>query len=167
VGLRARHPLRRSASAEGRSIRRHRTDRQLARCGIGVIYTYALAEAVRRNNSRALAGLRAIGPPPYPASSVFKERTWLQRLDGQLSPEALWKLRRIVFRGTESSILDLLNQFRGDRFSMNAMWDAVSALDLLTAAPALQMPIFFFLGRRDHWVPLETSVAYFDVLSAP
>jgi pimeloyl-ACP methyl ester carboxylesterase len=130
-------------------------------------YAYALAEAVRRNNSRALAGLRAIGPPPYPASSVFKERTWLQRLDGQLSPEALWKLRRIVFRGTESSILDLLNQFRGDRFSMNAMWDAVSALDLLTAAPALQMPIFFFLGRRDHWVPPETSVAYFDVLSAP
>jgi pimeloyl-ACP methyl ester carboxylesterase len=47
------------------------------------------------------------------------------------------------------------------------MWDAVSALDLLIAAPALQMPVFFFLGRRDHWVPPETSVAYFDVLSAP
>ena len=29
------------------------------------------------------------------------------------------------------------------------------------------MPVFFFLGRRDHWVPPETSVAYFDVLSAP
>ena len=42
------------------------------------------------------------------------------------------------------------------------MWDAVSALDLLIAAPALQMPVFFFLGRRDHWVPPETSVAYFQ-----
>jgi pimeloyl-ACP methyl ester carboxylesterase len=44
---------------------------------------------------------------------------------------------------------------------------AVSALNLLTIAPALQMPVFFFLGRRDQWVPPETSVAYFDALSAP
>jgi hypothetical protein len=30
-----------------------------------------------------------------------------------------------------------------------------------------QMPVFFFLGRRDYWVPPETSVAYFDALTAP
>ena len=29
------------------------------------------------------------------------------------------------------------------------------------------MPVFFFVGRRDHWVPPETSVAYFDALLAP
>ena len=33
--------------------------------------------------------------------------------------------------------------------------------------PGLQMPVFFFLGRHDHWVPPETSVAYFDALTAP
>ena len=132
-----------------------------------VSYAFALAEASRCNSSKALKALRAIGPPPYPASSVFTERTWLQRLDGQLSPKALWKLRRIVLGGAESSILDLLNQSRGFRFTMNAMWDEVSSLNLLIAAPALQMPVFFLLGRRDHWVPSETSVAYFDVLTAP
>jgi pimeloyl-ACP methyl ester carboxylesterase len=130
-------------------------------------YAYAVAAAERRNHRRALEGLRAIGPPPYPASSVFKERTWVQRLDGHLSPKALWKLARIVFGDTESSVLDLPNQVRGFRFTMNAMWDEVSALNLLVAAPALQIPVFFLLGRHDHWVPPETSVAYFDVLSAP
>jgi pimeloyl-ACP methyl ester carboxylesterase len=130
-------------------------------------YALALDEAGRRNNHRALEGLRAIGPPPYPASSVFKERTWLQRLDGQLSPKALWKLGRIALGGAESSILDLPSQFRGFRFTMDAMWDEVSALNLLVSAPALQVPVFFFLGRRDHWVPPETSVAYFNALSAP
>ena len=29
------------------------------------------------------------------------------------------------------------------------------------------MPVFFFLGRKDHFVPPETSVAYFDALTAP
>src|SRR5690606_10770138 len=117
---------------------------------------------------RALRALRAIGPPPYPASSVFSERTWLQRLDGQLSPRALWKLRGPVFGGRpESSPLDLVNQIRGFRFTMDAMWEEVSALNLLTAVPALRMPVVFFVGRRDHWVPPDTTVAYYDALTAP
>jgi hypothetical protein len=33
--------------------------------------------------------------------------------------------------------------------------------------PALQMPVFFFLGRNDHFVPAEISIAYIDALSAP
>lgn len=130
-------------------------------------YVYALAEAHRRDNTRAIKSLRKIGPPPYPASSVFTERTWLQRFDGQLSLHALWRFGRIALGGSESSLLDLPRQFRGFRFSMDAMWDEVSALNLLDGAPDLQMPVFFFLGRRDHWVPPETSMAYVDALSAP
>ena len=130
-------------------------------------YAYALAEARRRNNRRAVKALSAIGPPRYPASSVFKERTWLQVLDGQLTPKALWKFGRIALSGRESSIFDVPKQLRGFRFSMDAMWDEVSRIDLSVAAPELQMPVFFFLGRHDHWVPPETSVAYFDMLAAP
>ncbi len=130
-------------------------------------YAYAIAEARRRNHRRALAGLHKIGPPPYPASSVFRERTWLQRLDGQLSPKALWRFGRIALGGAESSLLDVPRQFCGFRFSMNAMWKEVSHLSLSDAAPALRMPVFFFLGRRDHWVPPETSMTYFDTLTAP
>jgi pimeloyl-ACP methyl ester carboxylesterase len=130
-------------------------------------YAYALTEARHRNNRRAVKALCAIGPPPYPASSVFKERTWLQVLDGQLTTRALCKFGRIALAGEESSIFDLPNQLRGFRFSMDAMWDEVSRIDLSVAAPELQTPVFFFPGRHDHWVPPETSVAYFDMLTAP
>jgi pimeloyl-ACP methyl ester carboxylesterase len=47
------------------------------------------------------------------------------------------------------------------------MWAEVSKLNLLTRVPALKMPVVIFVGRRDHWVPPETSVAYFDALTAP
>jgi hypothetical protein len=30
----------------------------------------------------------------------------------------------------------------------------------MEAEPALQMPVFFFLGRHDHWVDAKTSVAF-------
>lgn len=49
-------------------------------------YEYALT---RQGNRNALKDLRAIGLPPYPAASVFKERTWLQRFDGRLRNRAL------------------------------------------------------------------------------
>jgi pimeloyl-ACP methyl ester carboxylesterase len=130
-------------------------------------YDWALAEAQRVRNAKALKELRAIGPPPHSASQLWIERTWLQRFAGQLSGKALWNMGRILLGGPESSIFDLPNILRGFRSSLDAMWAEVSALDLQTLAPALQMPVFFFLGRRDRWVPPEISVAYFDMLTAP
>lgn len=130
-------------------------------------YRIAVQEAERQNHPRALKVLRAIGPPPYSASAVMKERTWLQRLDGQLRPKALWGMRSFAFGVPEYSLFDLPRIIRGFRFSLGAMWDEVSALNLLELAPALAMPVFLFQGRRDRWVPPETSRAYFDVLTAP
>lgn len=130
-------------------------------------YALALAEAQRRDNRKAVKELLAIGAPPYPASSLWTERTWLQRFDGQLGAKALWRMALDFLGEPELSIFDLLNLIRGFRFSLFAMWPEVSKLNLIEAVPELKMPVFFFLGRRDHWVPPETSVAYLDVLTAP
>jgi pimeloyl-ACP methyl ester carboxylesterase len=130
-------------------------------------YEFALAEAQRRGNRRAIRKLRGIGPPPYPAKAVFTERTWLSRFEGQMRPRALWKVGRAVLGAHESSIFELPRTWRGFRFSMDAMWAEVSRLNLIELAPALQMPVFFFLGRNDHWVSPATSSCYFDALAAP
>jgi pimeloyl-ACP methyl ester carboxylesterase len=135
--------------------------------GESASYAFAVAEAQRRNNRRALKQLRAIGPPPHNASRLWTERTWLQRLEGNLGARALWKMGRIFLGGPESSIFDLPSLVRGFRFSLDAMWAEVSTLNLVTVEPALRIPVFFFLGRHDHWVPPETSVAYFGALTAP
>jgi pimeloyl-ACP methyl ester carboxylesterase len=130
-------------------------------------YALALTKAVRLHNCKARKKLLAIGPPPYDAKSLMTERTWLQRSEGQLKIRALWKMGRIFLGAPESSIFDLPNIVRGFRFSLEAMWAEVSTLNLMKLVPALQMPVLFFLGRNDQWVPPETSVAYFDALTAP
>jgi pimeloyl-ACP methyl ester carboxylesterase len=50
---------------------------------------------------------------------------------------------------------------------MDVMWSEVSKLNLLELAPVLNVPVFFFLGRKDHFVPPEARTAYFDALTAP
>jgi pimeloyl-ACP methyl ester carboxylesterase len=131
-----------------------------------VPYAFALSEAKCRGNRRALSKLRAIGLPPYSAKPCSPS-AWLSRFDGQMSPRALWKVGRAVPGGQESSIFELPSAVRGFWFSMDAMWPEVSRLNLIELVPALRMPVFFFLGRKDHFVPPETSVAYFNALTAP
>ena len=130
-------------------------------------YAFALAEAQRLNNRKALKELHAIGPPPHTAKALWTQRTWVNRIEGQINIRVLWNLARIFLSKPELSIFDLPNLFRGFRFSLDAMWGEVSRINLMEAVPSLQMPLFFFLGHRDHWVPPETSVAYFDSLTAP
>jgi pimeloyl-ACP methyl ester carboxylesterase len=130
-------------------------------------YELALAEAERLGHRRAAGRLRAIGPPPYGADAVFTERIWSLRLSGGMSPRTLWGIGRTVLGGKESSLFELPRAWRGFHFTMNAMWPEISRLDLIDLVPALEMPIFFLLGRKDPWVPPRTSVAYFDALRAP
>jgi pimeloyl-ACP methyl ester carboxylesterase len=130
-------------------------------------YAFVLAEAERRNDRKALKELRAIGAPPHTFRKMMVQRKWLVRFVGIVRGMSLWKFFRITLGGPESSIFDLPNILRGSLSTPNAMWAEVSALNLVKIVPALQVPVFFFIGRHDHVVSSETSVAYFDMLSAP
>ncbi|MGZ3543308.1 MAG: alpha/beta fold hydrolase, partial [Vulcanimicrobiaceae bacterium] len=70
---------------------------------------------------------------------------------------SLWKFGRIVLGGPESSIFDLANIRRGFTFSLDAMWAEVSALNLMKVVPALQIPVFFFLGATIVWSPRKPA----------
>jgi pimeloyl-ACP methyl ester carboxylesterase len=138
-----------------------------AAAGESASYAFALAEAQRLGKRGLVKKLRAIGPPPHNADELFTQRMTLSRLEGRMRPQALWKVGRALLHSHETSILDLPGSMRGFRFSLDAMWAEASRLKLTELVPALQMPVFFFLGRNDHWVPAEVSVAYIDVLTAP
>jgi pimeloyl-ACP methyl ester carboxylesterase len=130
-------------------------------------YAYAVAQAERLGDRRTLEKLRALGPPPHTARQLMKERTWVQRLDRQLGPRMLWTMARVALAEEEASLSELPDALRGFRFSLDTLWDEASNLNLLELAPELRMPVFFFLGRKDHWVPPETSLAYYEALRAP
>jgi pimeloyl-ACP methyl ester carboxylesterase len=138
-----------------------------ARAAEAASYAFAVSEARRLADQAALEGLRAIGPPPYSASALFQERMWVQRLVGERPAKTIWQLGRILLASEEYSIVDVPKVIKGFRFSLEALWSEASRVNLFERVPALEMPVFFFVGRRDHWVPAETSVAYFNAVTAP
>lgn len=130
-------------------------------------YRFTLMEAERRGNHKALRELRAIGPPPHTGARQMVQGRWQTRFFGMVRGMSMWRLSRIMLKGPEFSVFDLPNILRGTLFSTDAMWEEVSAINLIKAAPVLPIPVFFFIGRHDHVIAPETSVAYFDKLSAP
>ena len=130
-------------------------------------YAFVLAEAERRNNRAAIKQLRAIGGPPYTAKTLSVQRRWLTRFVGLMRGKSFWQLFRALRSNPEGSIFDVPNIARGAMFSLRTLWAEVSQLNLETMVPALQMPVFFLLGRHDHQVAAETSAAYFEKLAAP
>lgn len=132
-----------------------------------ISYGFLVEEAERRRNRKALRELRAIGPPPHTGQRQMVQGKWQTRFLGIVRGMSMWSLSRIIISGPESSVLDLPNILRGTLFSTYSMWEEVSALNLLKAAPVLEIPVFFFIGRHDHVIAPRTSAAYFDALTAP
>lgn len=130
-------------------------------------YQIALDAARRAGNRKAERELVAIGPPPHDGERLWIERVWLNRLEGAMKPKSLWKLGRVLLADREHSIFEAFATFRALRWTLDAMWREVANLNLCELVPALRMPTFFLLGRKDHWVPAEASIAYIDALIAP
>ncbi|MDH4327491.1 MAG: alpha/beta hydrolase [Nitrospira sp.] len=130
-------------------------------------YAFVLAEAERRRHRKAIRELRAIGPPPHAFWDMVVERKWITRFVSVVRGMSLWRFTRITLGGPEASILDLPDILQSQLVTPKAMWQELLAVNLISAAPVLRMPVFFFLGRHDRVVVPETSVAYFDTLQAP
>lgn len=130
-------------------------------------YAFVLAEAECRQHRKALRELRAIGPPPHVFWDMVVERKWITRFVGIVRGMSLWRFIRITLGGPEASIFDLPKILRSQLVTPRVMWQELNGVNLIKTAPALRMPVFFFLGRHDRVVVPETSAAYFDILCAP
>ena len=130
-------------------------------------YAFVHAEAERRQHRKAIRELRAIGPPPHAFWDMVVERKWITHFAGIVRGMSWWKFTRITLGGPEASMFDLPNILLSQLVTPKVMWQELIQVNLIKSAPALQVPVFFFLGRHDRVVAPDTSVAYFDMLSAP
>jgi pimeloyl-ACP methyl ester carboxylesterase len=130
-------------------------------------YQFVLAEAERRGHRKAVRELRAIGPPPHAFWDMVVERKWITRFFGIVRGMSMWSFSRITLGGPEASLFDLPNILLSQLVTPKVMWQELMGVNLIKTAPALRIPVFFFLGRHDRVVTAETSLAYYDVLQAP
>ena len=132
-------------------------------------HAFVAAEAARRNDRDALARLAALGPPPYDdAGEVLAVERLTDRYGGVFHrpPPRLWTVLRGIAGGVVTP-WEIPRFIRGNEASLGAMHAELRDLDLRSAAPRLDVPVAFLLGRHDRHADARLAAAYLDALEAP
>ncbi len=131
-------------------------------------WRWALQEARKRRNARAVSELEAMGPPPLDVPALATKNHWVDQFGGYLAPgfSKLGVLLSALWRG-ETTVGEVRQVIAANDFSLKAMWPQVRTLDISTLVPELEMPVAFFLGKKDRQCPPEIAASYFEHLRAP
>jgi proline iminopeptidase len=134
-------------------------------------YRFALAEAQRRNASKALAELTSLGEPPYAGAGGRAKWMRCARWLGEFG--AVWhsseKFGRVgwMISSVEYSWPEKLRFSRAADRSFRLLYEQLLSVNLNETVPHVDVPVFFAEGRYDRLAPVEVAERYFSGLTAP
>jgi pimeloyl-ACP methyl ester carboxylesterase len=137
-------------------------------------YEWVLAEAESRDHAKALAALRAIGPPEDGVyrggtQAVQVQRRWLGALGGVSGdPRFLtrWMLSILLARGYP--IGTKIRFTKGMARSMDLIWpELAERIHFSSDVQEIGVPVHFFAGSRDRITDLDQTADWYENLVAP
>lgn len=135
-----------------------------------VSYQYVLEEARKASNKKAVRALEKIGQPPYKnqIKDLMIQRKWLSKFKGAVYEKKLTKeIMGSFLTDPEYSLINILDFFKGNKFSVKLMWSELLAFDIMRDVPEMKVPAYFCIGRHDYNTPFELSYKYYEILKAP
>lgn len=137
-----------------------------------VSYAFALREAERDGNARALADLKSIAPYPPPGrpetlDEIIKERTWVIYYGGLTAHRRDFdfdqNIRKIAPEYTDR---DLSPPGFKDGEALVRLLPGLTKIDFRPVTQ-LRTPVFIFAGRRDYETPSQVAAAWYAKVKAP
>lgn len=137
-----------------------------------VAYDFALEQATRLGNKRAIRELQRIGPPPHLDSRTFGTLSKWATNFGGVNRQAnytqlLLKTLRQLVSSREYTPSEIVGTLRGMRFVQDHLLPDLANLDLFERLPQLDVPVFLLQGRHDYVAPSSLAEQYYQALQAP
>jgi proline iminopeptidase len=135
-----------------------------------VLYKESMDEARRTNNKKAIDELRTIAP--YPSANItFKQirimRGWSGTLIGPHGTDESWMGFTPIFLAPEYSLMNDVDWFRGQFFSIDVLLPALSSMKLAAMGYDYRGSVFFLEGRHDPYTPSSVAKDFFDKMNDP
>ncbi len=129
-----------------------------------------LAERFREDGRTSeLERLEALGLPPYADHGDYVRFQRMVDGEGGSMDVGFTRLAWSALRAPEYSLLDVSRWVRGARRGSGPMWDSPTYRehDAFEQVPRVEVPAYFFMGRRDYNTPPALVEAYAAALDAP
>lgn len=135
-------------------------------------YNFAIEEANRRNNRKAIKELTLIGHPPHIEEKKFLTRVkWITNFGGIQKNESynsiLLSTIKNMLLSPEFNLLDIFRTIKGMAFTQKHLLSRLAHLDLTIEIPQILVPIYFLQGIRDVASPYQTVYDFYEKLDAP
>jgi proline iminopeptidase len=131
-------------------------------------YNFALDQARRRGNTKAVGELEKIGAPPYGNEQMFTERAWLEALGGvNYGDMSLLRMIWIGVRVPESNGRDIWAVSHGGAIGTKLLEGQMLATNLDQTYTNFEVPVFIGAGRSDHVTDADLAYQYFERIVAP
>ncbi|HVN09198.1 MAG TPA: alpha/beta hydrolase [Patescibacteria group bacterium] len=128
-------------------------------------YAYALDKARAANDTKAVATLQSIGPPPF--ASMEKIGAFF-RILGSYECEADRNAGPRTLTAPNYSLRDIYYLFRGfAQVPTFRVYNELLTADAAALGTDFQIPVFFFQGALDERTQAPLAKAYFDAIQAP
>jgi pimeloyl-ACP methyl ester carboxylesterase len=132
-------------------------------------YDYVYNYAEKSNNKRAEKELRAIGRPPYKdlLEGTRVRSKWTGRFNAMFHNLSITSFMLSFLISQEYNLADGVRFLRGSTFSFDSMWPEIMKINLFELVKALEVPVYFLLGRYDFTTPYDIAITYCEKLNAP
>lgn len=137
-----------------------------------ICYDFALNWARERGDTGKVDKLLAQGPPPYYGKGVaMKQAAYLMDTFNYMnSNPAIQDNGFNTFRdlaAPEYGLYDKLNWFRGVLDTLGVVYPQLWDIDFRQQAAALEVPVYFLIGRHDINAPVTLTEDYYEIPEAP
>ncbi len=130
-------------------------------------YEWTLDRARERGDKKAIKALEAMAPAPDTIDEELEKGEWAQKFGGVNHADlTTGDLVRAAWGTDEANFMDMVKFSRGLRFSMEALYEELTQVDL-TELQKFETPIVLMLGRHDWHVPAVDAAAWFETIEAP
>lgn len=143
-------------------------------------YRLILEQAERTGNRRALEELRAIGPPPYDELRHMAFDRWSSSYWDEAAGRSAFlhyglaaALEKLLCAGLGPgwmspyyNLRDLLAIAIEPNYWLSRIGERMFDVDLRSAAPRIEIPVYFLHGRHDRVSPADLAVEYHDLIEA-
>jgi pimeloyl-ACP methyl ester carboxylesterase len=131
-----------------------------------VAYDALVRKAQALGNTRALADLRRVGPPPYPSGEGYRVQwTWANAFEG--ADQFLNSTIGLTLVAPGGSVQDFIHSGDGEILSAEQLVPQTKSARPVDLGLTFAIPVFFFQGAEDFTTPTALAHQYLAMLRAP
>jgi pimeloyl-ACP methyl ester carboxylesterase len=136
-------------------------------------YCYALERTMEENNIRGMKELQKIDTVNYSLKDALRVRKWLysyggiEFASGEARSYVDEKMIRKIWQTPQYRFRNKVNIIFHPYYSGRHLWDDMKEINLFEQVAALDVPVYFLLGRHDRIVSSRIAADYFEELEAP